>query len=479
MIAAGLWWLSGLPEGLRFWWACGRVAETQNAYLRRLVERNQGCDYFRHYGVSSLDRFGDLPIVEYSDLEPWITRMAAGQSNVLCREKVLLFEPTSGTTAEKLIPYTATLKAEFQRGVAAWVSNLYGRRPRLFGGKAYWAITPPPQRPRRTAGGLAIGFEDDASYLSGPASWLVRQMLAVPRPADLDETLKGLLHCPDLRLVSVWSPTLWLLLMEKLVREWHRWAALPALRSRLAGGPAEVWPQLDCISCWGDGASEAFLPALKAMFPRALVQPKGLLATEGFVSLPWLGQPGGLLALRCHFYEFLDESGQAFLAHQLRWGQRYQVLLTTGGGLYRYRLGDVVEVVGYYGQCPVLRFLGRVGGLSDRCGEKLSPEAVAAWLPPSSGPCFVAYEGDRYVLYCYHPEGAVERGEQLLLTFHHYRLCRELGQLKPLAGFRIEGDGWAQFYARMAALGRRAGDVKPLPLRLEDNWSQWFTGAFI
>jgi hypothetical protein len=459
------------------------VAWTQRQYLRHLLWLNHGCEYFRHHGLDSttdLDEFrSKLPMVNYADLQPWIDRIAAGHSGVLTREPVRLFEPTSGTQAVKFIPYTSTLKAEYQRGVAAWVSNLYAGRPRLLGGKAYWSITPPPERARRTSGGIPIGFEDDAAYLSASSQWLVRQIMAVARPTGLEETLDALLHCPNLRLVSVWSPTMWLLLMERLQRDWQKWDRHPALRKRMENGLAGLWPQLDCLSCWGDGASAQFLPALRSLFPRLRIQPKGLLATEGFVSLPLWGWAGAALAVRCHFFEFVDEHGQCWLAHELKSGLRYEVLISTGGGLYRYRLGDLVEVVGYYGQCPMIRFAGRQGVVSDHFGEKLSPESISAWLPSTQGPCFVAYEGGRYVLFSDHPEPCLAAGEAHLLTHHHYRLCRQLGQLGPLAGYRLEGDAWAQFYGRLQALGMRPGDVKPQALRLEEHWSQWLSGRFV
>jgi len=35
--------------------------------------------------------------------------------------------------------------------------------------------------------------------------------------------------------------------------------------------------------------------------------------------------------------------------HELERGRLYSVILTTGGGLYRYALGDVVTVVGRVG----------------------------------------------------------------------------------------------------------------------------------
>jgi hypothetical protein len=58
----------------------------------------------------------------------------------------------------------------------------------------------------------------------------------------------------------------------------------------------------------------------------------------------------------------------------------YRVLVTTGGGLYRYDLGDVVEVVGFLRECPLLKFRGRHGSGSDLVGEKLNERHVRECL---------------------------------------------------------------------------------------------------
>ena len=193
-----------------------------------------------------------------------------------------------------------------------------------------------------------------------------------------------------------------------------------------------------------------------------------------------MGRQGAALSLRSHFFEFLDEQGVSFLAHELVKGGVYEVVVSTGGGLYRYRLGDRVRVTGYYRECPLLRFLGRTGLVSDHFGEKLTPEAVEPWLPARSGPCFVAFEDGGYVLY---GEGdlsqAAREGENHLTTYFHYGLCRQLGQLKPLRAYQIEGQPWEAFYKRMESMGRRRGDVKPLALRLEENWSSHLPGRWL
>ena len=121
-----------------------------------------------------------------------------------------------------------------------------------------------------------------------------------------------------------------------------------------------LWPNLALVSCWTDAAAGYFAGHLARLVPHAEIQPKGLIATEGFVSLPLVGQDGAGLAVRSHFFEFLEsDAAGPRLAQELERGGRYRVVLTTGGGLYRYDLGDEVEVTGFAGECPLLRFQRR------------------------------------------------------------------------------------------------------------------------
>ena len=113
------------------------------------------------------------------------------------------------------------------------------------------------------------------------------------------------------------------------------------------------------------------------VFPGVEIQPKGLLATEAFVTIPFAGRHP--LAIRSHFFEFL-EGDRPRMAHQVEPGGIYSVVVTTGGGLYRYRLEDRVEVTGFVGRTPSLRVLGKEGHVSDLRGEKLHESFVAGAL---------------------------------------------------------------------------------------------------
>jgi hypothetical protein len=66
-------------------------------------------------------------------------------------------------------------------------------------------------------------------------------------------------------------------------------------------------------------------------------------------------------------------------------GESYEVVLTNRSGFYRYRLADVVKVVGRYHRTPVVEFLYRRGQLLDLSGEKTSEQAALAAVIEASG----------------------------------------------------------------------------------------------
>ena len=120
-----------------------------------------------------------------------------------------------------------------------------------------------------------------------------------------------------------------------------------------------IWPNLTVISCWADGACQFYVDQLSDYFPDVKIQGKGLIATEAFVSLPFSEKHDPVLAVNSHFFEFIDEDNQQIcLAHELSIGKTYSVVISTGSGLYRYQLEDIVEVTGFLNSAPTFRFTG-------------------------------------------------------------------------------------------------------------------------
>jgi hypothetical protein len=60
------------------------------------------------------------------------------------------------------------------------------------------------------------------------------------------------------------------------------------------------------------------------------------------------------------------------LPSELKKGEMYEIVLTNFCGFYRYRLGDVVGIVDFFHESPVVEFMFRTGMILDIAGEKLS-----------------------------------------------------------------------------------------------------------
>jgi hypothetical protein len=511
-LANSLWVGSSLPSWMNFRRALNRPAETQWELLRGLLTRGSTCAYGQAQGFGEIKSYEEfarrVPLVDYENLAPWIDRIRAGESRILTSERVTHLIPTSGSTgARKLIPFTAGLQGEFNCAIGPWMTDLSRQHPEILFGPAYWSITPAQQPAQAETSAVPIGFADDASYLGGAKGWLVRAAMVAPdgidNLTDLDEfrfqTLLCLLRQRDLRLISVWHPSFLTLLLDALPEHWNKLLARLHQENRQRAHelecanpqkPESLWPCLRVISCWGDGHAELSLADLRKRFPNVLVQTKGLLATEAFVTIPFgKFHP---VAVYSHFYEFIDEQGQVHPVHDLREGKTYEVVVTTAGGLWRYQMNDQVRVKGFLGQTPSLRFIGRSGNVSDLCGEKLSEAFVSGVLREAladveTRPRFALLAPDEdaagrgYTLYIegMPPGDMAAVVENALRENLNYAHCRDLGQLRPIRTFAIARHGYETFARRLVAEGRRLGDIKPVPLSRAGGWSEIFSGGHV
>lgn len=525
-----LWRLDGQRHARRLRQALADPETIQRALLRQLLERNAKTRFGRCHGftaIRSLDTFRErVPIQSTHALGEWIEAVRAGEQGVLTRDPVMRLVPTSGTTGPaRLVPWTRGLQRQFGRAIGAWTHDLLDQDPALMGGPAYWSISPAGPRSSEVPGSaVPVGTDRDSAYLGRWLAPLVDATLAVPdevrrletREAFRYATLLFLLRARELRLISVWHPAFLTLLLDALPGYRERLLAdleagtftppgevpaniVAALGRRLTPQPirareladldfldaTRLWPALRLVSCWQDARAAEPARALATRLPGVRFQAKGLLATEAMVSLPFAGRYP--LAVTAHVFEFIDETGRSRWAHEVQTGERYRLLVTTAGGLYRYDLGDQVEVTGRLGGTPTLRFIGRAGGISDLCGEKLSDAFVGAALEALLAGLEVAFamlapERDSrgrpgYVLFLETdriPGALAERLEARLGENPHYAHARWLGQLAPVA---IEPVRDAQRAYLSAPVHRGGlGDIKPTALDAREGWRRRLGG---
>lgn len=515
------WLVASLPEYRRFRRDAYKLESTQRYRLRHYLRYNAATAFGIQHNFAKISNWEEyseqVPIRDYDDFAPWVSRIAKGEHPVLTQDPVRLFEPSSGSSGPaKLIPYTRSLQSEIRQSVAVWSANNFLSHPALLTGRSYWSLTPQMDAMEPTESGIPVGFDEDSAYLGGVTQYLINHTLATKsvlrQVGDMDVfwhiTLLMLLQCTDLRFISVWHPSYLGLLIERMRRNW------PSLLQDLESGysldspaleihksPARarelrstgcdnlhlIWPKLRAISCWTDGHAATYVPQLRALFPETTLQAKGLVATEGFVTIPF----GALrpLAIRSHVFEFLDSDDQVHAPWQIEKGKQYSVVITTGGGLYRYRLGDRVQVEDFFGEVPCLSFIGKEDQVSDFYGEKLNENFVASIFSDvfeknDLKPRFALLAVEEtlttptYVLYLELdgelPDLLAQQVDQALRDNPHYDLCIRLGQLGPAQVVRVRTDAFSLYAKRLSDMGMRLGDIKPTPLSRHSGWHQSF-----
>jgi hypothetical protein len=420
---------------------------------------NHQTSYLRQYGApQTIEAFREnIPIVSYDDLVPWIDRIVAGESDVLFAGRPIAFERTSGSSgAVKLVPYSGEGLRDFQRSVAPWFADVL--KTFAITGSVYFSISP-ATRAQESIGGVGVGLPDGA-FLGDAGAATLAQMTAVPFDVasitDVDtwraDTLRYLIAARDLELISVWSPTFLLRLLEDI------------------DDPQRVWPRLKLVSCWTAGASKPFADELAKRLPHAHLQPKGLLSTETVVTVP---DDDGRPVLTPHgFFEFARDE-RAYLSHELRVGDIYEVIATTASGLYRYRTADLVRYDGLnpHGR-PILEFVGRGELVSDLVGEKLTDAFVASCLEEVPGFRILVPEPHMNGYTLLAETGVaidIDDVEQRLCANPQYAYARRIGQLRPLRLAFIT-HLFDRFAQAQIERGVRLGDVKPVVLRNERDW---------
>lgn len=552
VLAANLLWFLYSSVRSRVWKRASKnVEEVQKEILRQILLENAETKFGQKHSFRTIESATAfqiaVPVQSYEDVKPFVEEIAAGIANVLTTNPVQRFGVSSGSTsASKLVPYTASLISEFQEGIDPWIYHLMRDHSRILGGKAYWSVTPIGERQKISSGGIPIGFDDERSYFGKLTQWVLGTVMATPSELALIQnmdvfryaTLRFLLQEKSLSWVSIWNPTFATLFLsplpkwfdqliddirtgkmsvnlgvspevdaqirKSLKRSAKRARELARIRDCEIGNIYEqIWPNLKLISCWTHGNSAEAVKQLRTYFPNVVIQPKGLIATEAFVSFPLRGEASAL-SINSHFFEFEEvEEKKIRLAHQLEIGEKYSVIVTTGGGLYRYCLNDVVEVLGFEAECPLIRFIGKQDKVVDICGEKLNEQFVCdivrqVILKVEHQPSFWMVAPERslaqnveYTLFIQFADGTIVsdgilRGisREIDCAFRenfHYDYCRRLGQLGCCKVFLIESgqDAFQTYLTTCVELGQRLGDVKSVALHQYQHWSTKLRGKFV
>jgi hypothetical protein len=400
----------------------------QEAKLLELMERNAGSDYGKEHGFEGVRSIEDyrsaVPPNTYETLEPYIERTLQAEKNVLTADDPLMFATTSGTTGSaKYIPVTPSYLHEYSHGVHVHTYRMFTDFPDLLDGKL---LVPSSNDVEGISdGGLPYGAI--SGYLTKTQPKPIKRFYALPYELCKVKNVEAKYYLmlrnavpSDIRLIVMPNPSSLTLLAEKMgtlseelvhdVRNgtvndaYHegvpdvllkgfspdpdRADELAAVIKRSGSlTPREIWPNLRLLSCWKGGTMPLYLRKLPNVYGDLPVRDLGYMASEGRGATPLVNSgAGGVLNVTSHFFEFVpeaerDDPNPTFLtADELESNQEYFIYFTTSAGLYRYDINDVVRVVDFYRQTPVIQFVRKGQGMTNITGEKLTESQVTGAL---------------------------------------------------------------------------------------------------
>ena len=219
-----------------------KIRETQVKILLEILKTNKNTEYLKTFETGSqilnaenekelIEKFQNkIPIVNYEDIKEFVEKEKSGENNVLLSDKIKLFELTSGSTSDvKYIPYTKKFLKSYMNGVFSWIYNLYQNNKRLFLGSSYWSVSPILKREAVTSGGIRVGIEDDTSYFDKVSAFFLNKLFTVPKEIKNIQNMEDfllitavfLLLSENLTMISVWSPSFLMILLDFIEKN-HR-----------------------------------------------------------------------------------------------------------------------------------------------------------------------------------------------------------------------------------------------------------------
>ena len=212
-----------------------KIRETQVKILLEILKTNKNTEYLKTFETEKqilsaenekelIEKFQNkIPIVNYENVKEFVEREKSRESNVLLSDKIKLFELTSGSTSDvKYIPYTENFLKSYMNGVFSWLYDLYQNNKNLFFGSSYWSVSPILKREAVTSGGIRVGIEDDTSYFDKISAFFLNKLFTVPKEIKNTQNMEDfllitavfLLLSENLAMISVWSPSFLMILLD-------------------------------------------------------------------------------------------------------------------------------------------------------------------------------------------------------------------------------------------------------------------------
>jgi len=373
--------------------------------------------------IKSIEQFKrQVPLTEYNDYENYIMRMASGEKNILTSDDIQYFGHTSGTTGkQKLIPCTKRSRKIASKYMALLINKFcydnfkenwnYGKGLMIAdivmttytkghipicsatsGGMSFikyilpHLYTSPIEvmkiKDKEAALYLHLLFGLKETHLLYIGGVFISSVLDLFRILERDN--KALVR--DIRTGRLNSK----LNIDENIRKKLNKLLTPDIKRAsglerefkkgFKGIGSRIWPNLAYIVTV-TGANFSIYDDKVNYYTNSLpIYSPGYACTEAMIGInPYARKIRYVIIPDTVFYEFIpaEEDGKrTLLLNELKVGEKYEIVVTNYAGLYRYRVGDVIKVVGFYNNCPEVEFLYRKNQVLNMVAEKTNEEQL-------------------------------------------------------------------------------------------------------
>jgi len=350
--------------------------EVQTEWFKRLIASAQHTEWGKKYdyaSISNAQQFRErVPVQDYESMKPFIDRMMMGEENVLWQGEIKWFAKSSGTTSDKskFIPLSdESLEDCHFKGGKDMLSIYCNNYPetQIFSGK-----------------GLTLGGSHQLNVKSGTSSFGDLSAIIMENLPIWVEYMRT----PDLSiaLMGEWESKLERIAHTTIEEDVTNLAGVPSwmlillqrvLELKGTKNILEVWPNLELFMHGGVNFAPYREKYLELIPSDQMHYLETYNASEGFFGIQDITGSDEMLLMLDYgiFYEFIpfeqaNHSNPLVIGlEQVEIGKNYAILISTNGGLWRYKIGDTVR---FSSIAPYrFRITGRTRHFINAFGEEL------------------------------------------------------------------------------------------------------------
>ena len=346
--------------------------EVQQEVLQDLLRVSEQTEIGLNYQFSSITNYevfkSRVPLVAYEDIAVDINRSRKGEANIFWPTPIKWFAKSSGTTdsKSKFIPVSieALEQCHYKAG-KDMLSFYFNNNPEseLFNGK------------NLRLGGSQEIYDNSTSYFGDLSAIIIDNM---PFWAEISSTPSH-----KISLMPEWEAKMDAILNESVNENVTSFAGVPSWMMVLFNkvieqtekkNILEVWPNLE-VFFHGGVSFKPYQNQYNNFFPGSqLKYYETYNASEGFFGIQDQNNSDEMLLMLDYgiFYEFIpvdgtDEDVVPLAGVSLY--TNYALVITTNGGLWRYKLGDVIKFTSVH---PYrIQVVGRTKHFINAFGEEL------------------------------------------------------------------------------------------------------------